>query len=133
MLASMEEMAEKGSTRLPDLVLTMSEAMRVRSSWGARVTSRTCPEGAPDGSYTVAPRSSERGSVVIRVEDSRDLREREMNCGGWEKKSSRVPYGSFRAVGGALNWCHGGLTTAAISWDVEPKPSGERLILPRAT
>jgi hypothetical protein len=37
----MVEIAEKGRTRLPDLVLTISEAMRVRSSWGASVTSRT--------------------------------------------------------------------------------------------
>ena len=65
MLASIEEMAEKGRTRLPDLVLTIREAMRVRSSCGASVTSRTRPVAAPDGSYTVAPRSSERGSVSI--------------------------------------------------------------------
>src|ERR1700729_1885202 len=68
MLASMEAMAENGRTRLPDLVLTISEAMRVRSSCGASVTSRTRPVGAPDRSKTVAPRSSERGSVVIPVE-----------------------------------------------------------------
>src|SRR5580692_13150594 len=74
MLASMEAMAENGRTRLPNLVLTISEAMRVRSSCGARVTSRTRPVGAPDRSKTVAPRSSERGSVVIPVENSRVLR-----------------------------------------------------------
>ena len=75
MFESMVETAEKGSTRLPDFVLTMKEAIRLRSSWGARVTSRTRPVAAPDGSYTVAPRSSESGSefvgsVCIRLEHS---------------------------------------------------------------
>ena len=37
-------------TRLPDFVLTMRLATRVRSSCGARVTSRTRPDAAPDGS-----------------------------------------------------------------------------------
>lgn len=50
MLASMVETAEKGSTRFPDLVLTMKEAIRLRSSWGASVTSRTLPLAVPEGS-----------------------------------------------------------------------------------
>ena len=88
-LASMLEMAEKGSTRFPDLVFTIRDAMRVRSSWGASVASRTRPVAAPDGSYTVAPNNSESGSEFIRLENSRVSRQREMNCAKLKRKVKR--------------------------------------------
>jgi hypothetical protein len=66
----MDEIAPKASTRLPVFVLTMSDAIRERSSCGAKATSRTRPLAAPDGSYTVAPNSSLRARVVIPLEDN---------------------------------------------------------------
>src|SRR5207302_5549055 len=65
-------MAEKGRTRLPDRVFTISDATLDRSSCGAIVTSRTRP-AAPDGSYTVAPNSSVRARVVIPLENKQVL------------------------------------------------------------
>ena len=65
-----------GSTRLPDLVFTISDEIRERSSCGASVTSRTRP-AAPDGSYTVAPNSSLRARVVIPLENNQVAREAE--------------------------------------------------------
>jgi hypothetical protein len=64
-VAAIELMAEKGRMRLPDLVLTTSEAMGGPVFLRGRGCLRARPDGAPDGSYTVAPRSSERGSVFI--------------------------------------------------------------------
>src|ERR1700677_1189014 len=128
MLALTEEMAEKGITRLPDLVLTMNEAMRERSSWGASVTSRTRPLAAPDGSYTVAPSSSESGSVFIPAKDSRVLREREMKCQTEPKNSSKrlmrviqwrlqrlTPAIKWRPYAASLNRCATQKRTAHIS------------------
>src|SRR5205807_8421586 len=66
-----------GSTRLPDLVFTISEATLARSSWGAKATSRTRPLAAPDGSYTVAPNNSLKASVVIRLENTQLTRDSE--------------------------------------------------------
>ncbi len=74
----MAAIAAKGSTRLPDLVLTIRDEMRERSSAGASVTSRTRP-AAPDGSYTVAPSSSLRARVVIPLENNQLARESELN------------------------------------------------------
>ncbi len=48
----------------------MSEAIRERSSCGARVTSRTRPLAAPDGSYTVAPNNSLKARVSIPLENN---------------------------------------------------------------
>src|ERR1035438_3945707 len=63
------ETAARGRTRFPDLVFTMSDEMRERSSCGASVTSRTRPD-APDGSYTVAPSSSLRARINIPLENN---------------------------------------------------------------
>src|SRR5258708_14746188 len=66
--ALIDDTAANASTRFPDFVFTINEATRERSSCGARVTSRTRPLAAPDGSYTVAPNNSVRASVVIPLE-----------------------------------------------------------------
>src|SRR5579863_5019116 len=66
----------KGRMRFPDLVFTMSDEMRERSSCGASATSRTRPE-APDGSYTMAPNNSVRARVVIPLENSELARDTE--------------------------------------------------------
>src|ERR1700681_2662663 len=76
------ETAENGKTRVPDLVFTMSDEIRERSSCGASVTSRTRPLTAPEGSYTVAPNSSVRASVVIPLENNQLARDSERKSKG---------------------------------------------------
>src|ERR1017187_6333380 len=84
------ETAARGRTRFPDLVFTMSDEMRERSSCGASVTSRTRPE-APDGSYTMAPRSSLRARVVIPLENNEVERDTERKSKGGRRTSDCRP------------------------------------------
>src|ERR1700689_1389210 len=58
-----------GRMRFPDLVFTIRDEMRERSSCGASATSRTRPD-APDGSYTMAPSNSVKARVVIPLENN---------------------------------------------------------------
>src|SRR5271166_838321 len=59
--------ALNGIARSPDLVRTMSTAMRARSSWGETASSRTRPHWPPAGSNTGWPNNSVSASVDIAL------------------------------------------------------------------
>src|ERR1017187_5072580 len=84
------ETAANGSTRFPDLVFTMRDEIRDRSSCGASATSRTRPD-APDGSYTVAPNNSLRASVVIPLENNQLAHDSERKSQSEKRKSQSGP------------------------------------------
>jgi hypothetical protein len=81
-VSAIELMAEKGRMRLPDLVLTMSEAMRVRSSGGGEGDFARGRTARRTGHTPWRREVRKEAACSSRVEHNGVLRERERIYGG---------------------------------------------------